>query len=83
MIGDDPEFDADMAHMRSLAGAILEHAPDWFLPLDPATVEQNYLAEMSCTKYVGFCDECCSAKIFTSARERELWETYHPHAEAT
>jgi hypothetical protein len=76
------EFDADMAYMHSLVDVMFEYLPDRLhhLTVNPATVfEQQLLAEMSCTRYVGFCDECCSAKIFTSARDRELWETYHPH----
>jgi hypothetical protein len=34
------------------------------------------------THYIGFCPECHAAKTFTTARSRELWESYHPHDES-
>jgi hypothetical protein len=76
------EFDADLAYMHSLVDVMFEFLPDRLQPPPPATVEQQMLADMSFTRYVGFCDECRSTKVFTNARDRELWETYHPHAEA-
>jgi hypothetical protein len=33
------------------------------------------------TYYMGFCDVCRSAKTFTSQKERDGWEKFHPHGE--
>lgn len=31
------------------------------------------------THYIGICDECGTAKTFTTARARDLWQQHHPH----
>jgi hypothetical protein len=39
------EFDTDLAHLRSLADLMFEYLPHQLQPPDPATIEQQILAE--------------------------------------
>lgn len=31
------------------------------------------------TRFLGVCDECQSARWFTTEHERDLWLKFHPH----
>ena len=31
--------------------------------------------------FLGVCDECRQAKSFSTERDRELWQKFHPHDE--
>lgn len=44
-------------------------------------MSRESIAERTPAHYIGFCDECRQAKTFSSERERELWQKFHPHEE--
>lgn len=47
-----------------------------YRPDDP---EGRVIIDTPPTHFVGFCDECLSAKVFSTERARDLWQRHHPH----